>query len=202
AHLQEVINDIQLMIESGNWEGINLANNILTPEQLAELKRMADEAILKMKEIDAAKKGKDDAANSDFASGFDNTIDILGMTAQGWASMFSNLDTTRDKMLAMANVAYSVGSVWQTYNAYITAGEQQRLSQFRRSQNEQREALESRLRSGLISQENYNQAIGQMDDEVDQMSAQFAYNQAKRDKELAYFQAIVNTAAGITVSLT
>ena len=58
-------------------------------------------------------------------------------------------------------------------------------------------ALEDRLNSGLISQEEYDRRIAMMDKDLDDKKKQIARQQAAREKAMAIFQITLNTAMAI-----
>lgn len=60
-----------------------------------------------------------------------------------------------------------------------------------------KEALESRLNSGLISQEEYDRQIATMDKDLDSKKKEIARQQAAREKAMAIFQITLNTAMAI-----
>ena len=60
-----------------------------------------------------------------------------------------------------------------------------------------KEALESRLNSGLISQEEYDRQIATMDKDLDSKKKEIARQQAAREKAMAVFQITLNTAMAI-----
>jgi TP901 family phage tail tape measure protein len=65
-------------------------------------------------------------------------------------------------------------------------------------QNEQEKAaLDKRLKAGLIAQKQYDDKVAKLDSELAQKKAEETRKQAIREKELASFQIILNTAAAI-----
>ena len=65
-------------------------------------------------------------------------------------------------------------------------------------QNEkEKAALDKRLKAGVISQRQYDEKIAKMDAELAQKKAEETRKQAIREKELAAFQIVLNTAAAI-----
>jgi TP901 family phage tail tape measure protein len=65
-------------------------------------------------------------------------------------------------------------------------------------QNEQEKAaLDKRLKAGLIAQKQYDDKVAKLDTELAQKKAEETRKQAIREKELASFQIVLNTAAAI-----
>lgn len=65
-------------------------------------------------------------------------------------------------------------------------------------QNEQEKAaLDKRLKAGLIAQKQYDDKVAKLDSELEQKKAEETRKQAIREKELAAFQIALNTAAAI-----
>ena len=60
-----------------------------------------------------------------------------------------------------------------------------------------KQTLESRLKSGLISQEQYDKGVAKADAELDRKKRDLAVKQAKRDKAIGIMNATLNTALAI-----
>lgn len=61
----------------------------------------------------------------------------------------------------------------------------------------EKNALEKRLKAGLISQKQYDDKVAKMDADLADKKAEETRKQAQRDKALAIFQAAINTASAI-----
>jgi len=68
--------------------------------------------------------------------------------------------------------------------------------------NKKKANYDYQLAHKLISQKQYDDAIGNMDDELDRKKKKLAHDQAVRNKQLALAQGIINVAQAVTSALT
>lgn len=87
-------------------------------------------------------------------------------------------------------------------NQIISNSEQRQLQEFETANDKKKAALEQRLNSGKMSQEQYNTAVSALDAEMEKKQRKMAHDQAVRSKAMAVMQAIVNTAAGVAAQLS
>lgn len=194
-HLEELRTLVQSVLDSGEWEGIDLADKILSPEEKAVLEenlRKVREELAKLRNPDQTDVAEDSAKQERL-----NT-DVLGMSVEDWERLFYNLDSSKESVLRLMGVLEAASRIWAQYNAFVAAGEQRQLQQYEEANNRKKQALEKRLEAGAISQETYNKEINKLDKDLDKKRARIEYNQAKRERNVALMSAIVNTAAAVT----
>ena len=71
------------------------------------------------------------------------------------------------------------------------------MSRYKQEQDERKKTLKKRLDSGVISQEQYNAQVQAMDEETRKKEIELQREQAKREKAMGIFSAIISTAAAI-----
>lgn len=86
-------------------------------------------------------------------------------------------------------------------NNAISAGEDRQLAEFEKANNQKKKDLEARLKSGLISQQYYDDQVAGMDAELEEKQKALDYEQAKRTKAINLMSATLNAAQAIIASL-
>ena len=132
-------------------------------------------------------------------------MDIFGFAQDDWESFFKNIDKakweTGDLQDIMLMATKAIANAWSDVNTIIANIEDRRLQQYKKNNEEQLKSLEGRFQSGLISEEYYQGMREKLAVDLDRKQAQIARKQAARDKAVALFNAIVNTALAITKAL-
>ncbi|MFP9114281.1 phage tail tape measure protein [Flavobacterium sp. RHBU_3] len=175
--------------------------DLLTEDQKKSLQDDVDQLKLKISELLKAKAdltGNGDANN--FASAFANA-DILGFTADQWTQVFNNLDTVKGKLEGAQMVVSSLQNIWGQYNAYVAANENASLRKYEKNLDTRKKKLKWQLDNGYINQQQYTKGLELLDAELDKKKADLEYKQAKRQKQMAIVDAILNTAKGVTAAL-
>lgn len=72
-----------------------------------------------------------------------------------------------------------------------------RVQEVEQQNEKEKAALDKRLKAGLISQRQYDDKVAKLDSELAQKKAEETRKQAEREKALAAFQIVLNTAAAI-----
>lgn len=189
-HLEELRGLIESTLASGEWEGIDLADSVLSEDERETLEkrlRAIREELSKLLNPDQA----------DLAEDKSRKTDVLGMTASDWDTLFANLEQGKISIEDLGNVLSAATQVWGKYNAFLAAGEKRRLQEYEEQNNRQKEILDKRLKAGTISQEQYNAQIEKLDKEMAKKRARMEHDQAKRERNTALMSAIVSTAAGV-----
>ncbi len=130
-----------------------------------------------------------------------NNVDVLGMTPDKWKKFYTNLKDGKFGMEEILAVAGAIGSAFSDVSNLMTAMEQRELKNYEKAQNKKKQLLERQLKSGTISQERYNEAVQRLDDETEAKREEIERKQAKRDKALAVFNSLINTAVAVTAAL-
>jgi TP901 family phage tail tape measure protein len=193
-HLRELIAEMNGIIQGGEFEGFDL--ELLSPEQKQQLLDFLDEANLKLSDL--LNKG---SGNKNQDSRLDADVDVLGFSIEQWDQVFANLDTTAGK-LEMAQMAVgSLMNAWSMYSDFQNKRQQADLQKFEQAQEEKQERLKRQLDSGYINQRQYNRAVEEMEKESRKKRAEMEYKQAKREKEMAIANIVMNTAIGVSKAL-
>lgn len=91
----------------------------------------------------------------------------------------------------------NVQEMLSSISTIATNNSNSRVQEVEQQNEKEKAALDKRLKSGLISQKQYDDKVEKMDAELAQKKAEETRKQAIREKELASFQIILNTAAAI-----
>jgi len=189
-HLNELLKQLQEVMASGKFENIALSDSLLSEEE----KKILTERINEVKKL---------LGNLDTTSELsitDNT-DLLGFSSNDWDIFFNNLQSGKIGIDEIAMATQALGNVWKSYNDFVSAGEQRQLKQFEKSQNKKKETLKKQLDAGLVSQENYNKSLEDLDAETERKKAKFDRDAAVRERNIALMSAIVNTSVAVTKAL-
>lgn len=197
-HMEELLQVLKNTAASGKMDGINLSDTVLSKEEKEELEKR----ILEVKAALAELKNPQGGANEDDARRKSlDKVDILGFSASDWDDLFSNLESGKLSIDNVAQAAQGLINAWSMYNQFVAAGEKKQLQEFTTNTNKKKQALKKQLDSGQISQEEYASQVEKLDAELDNKKAQFERNQAKREKNVAMMNAVVNTAAAVAKAL-
>ncbi|MGF7026284.1 phage tail tape measure protein [Sphingobacterium sp. HSC-15S19] len=191
-HLEELLDILQETMRTGQLEGVNLSDALLSDEEKKALSKKIQELKLEI----AALKGLD--KTDEFKTDTKGKTDILGMTFDDWQNLFTNIGTSEEKLQRMFNAVTAGTDIWKQYNSFVAAGENAKLQQDEQANKKKKDNLDKRLKSGSISQEAYNAQIEKLDKDLEKKKSVIAYNQAKREKSVGLMTAIINTATGIT----
>lgn len=192
GHTEEISAIIQDLLKKGSFEGINLADSLLTEDQKAKLIKMLDEIGMKYDEIFAKREQKKDAWAG---------VDIMGYSAEDWGEFFDSNKKVDDNLQAIQMTTKLMSSTFSTYDKFVTAAENKRFKEFQKKQNKERKALEKKYKRGAMSAEEYNDKVAALDTELDLKKTELEQKQAKRQKTMSIFDALTNTAVGATAAL-
>lgn len=204
-HINELLTILNGLMITGEWEGVKLADSIMSPEEWAFLKTMLTELTEKLRKLKKEKTEpngqapKEDENDIKLRGQFKS--DILGFTVSDWKQLFDNLKKGDDLIGSLTMAAYALGTAWGQVNKLISNAEQKELARYETQIEKRKLLLDQQFDDGLISQEFYNKKVEELDKKLDYKKAVFARNQAIRDRNNAIFQAIINTASGIAEAL-
>ncbi|CAM1357669.1 phage tail tape measure protein [Tenacibaculum halocynthiae] len=195
-YLNSLVKLYKTALSTGDVEGINLVDGILTEEQKEAVNAKLEEVRKKISELNLAKKKLTNPKEDSELKSLDD-VDIFGSSPEQWDTVFGNLDTTAEKIEALSTVLKGLQQAWGMYNQFVTASEQKQLQKLERSNNDKKKSLQKQLDDGLISQEQYNNEIEKLDNSLAKKKAEIEYKQAKREQTAALFNIVANTALGI-----
>lgn len=200
--IEQQIEQLERVV-SGQDNTMGVDFNILSDEQ--KNKFIEDIEVLKKAyaELLALKRGngeQEDSFGQASMSTFGNA-DVLGFTVEQWASTFQNLDTLSQKLKAGDMIVSGLQNMWGQYNAYVTASENASLRKYESGLDKRKAKLKQQLDQGYINQVQYKRGVEALEDDVAKKRAELEYKQAKRDRDMAVVNAIINTARGVTAAL-
>ncbi len=196
--LEKMLATYQAIVEEVGETGL-LANGVAaTEDDIERLQKIIDDLKKQLAELGATPpptlggEDKNDPRSN---------VDILGMTPDRWKELFGNLQDSKFGMEQILAIAGAIGSAFSDVSDLMSAMEQRELKNYEKAQNKKKQLLERQLKSGTISQERYNEAVQRLDDETEAKREEIERKQAKRDKALAVFNSLINTAVAVTAAL-
>lgn len=109
----------------------------------------------------------------------------------------SNEKILQDQLDKYASMLEGVSSAIDTISKFYEAMYQNRLTQIGKEQKASESALDEQLRSGSLSQEEYEAEKLRIQEEADEKRKVIENQKAKKDKEVAIAQAIIATALAV-----
>lgn len=106
-------------------------------------------------------------------------------------------DYLQQKAAKTSEYGGAVSDIMTGINDLITAQEDAEMQEYEKNNEAKKERLQERLDAGLISQEEYDEQVGALDEELAQKQAETERNQAIRDRVQALFNVAISTATGI-----
>lgn len=197
AHLEGLKADLQDVLDSGQWEGLELSDKVLSDEEREIINAKLEEVRVKLSELGLGSGTQIAEERGQRRS----RVDILGFTSDDWELFFENIESGKARVDDLVMATQSLGSIWSQYNALVSAGEQRKMQEFERDSKAKEDRLKKQLERGVINQEKYNKGIDRLNADLDKKKAVYERNQAKRERNVALMSAIVNTAAAVTKSL-
>lgn len=124
------------------------------------------------------------------------------MNAESWEQMFQNLDSWKGKLEMMVGVTQAMQQTWAKFHDFQMKKEQEALRKFEANANRKKDALKKQLDEGYINQKEYDAKVKAIEESVNKRRAEMEYKQAKYEKQNAIITSIINTALGISASLS
>lgn len=205
---QAILDDLRTLMDTTELDGLIQADDIISQEEADEITRRLTEVynalaniLGKQEEIDKPSKNTDQKPRRNLLH-----VDMLGFRPDDWSIFFDNFSEnvertmTQFELMGMALKAF--GNAWRDVNNYISTLEERRLQEQQRNYDAQKDILDRHLAAGLLTQEAYNQRLSHLDKKLEREKAIIARKGAKRARNIAIFEAALNTAMGITNALT
>lgn len=201
--LNALLSELQQTVDGGSISGID--EKLLTDQQKENLKLRIEEVKLALSELGIKMSdlngGGADAAAAPAAEKKMANVDIFGMSSEDWSTMINNIMNGK---LAVEDVIGAVGALtnaWSMFYDIKNNLDQQDLQNYEAKTNTEKELLKRRLDQGIISQDVYNAQISKLDSTLEDKRKKAALAAARREKQVAYMNAIVNTASGVAKML-
>lgn len=187
----------------GVLQTIDIDSSLLSEEEKNDLIRRIKEV---NGAIDAAAEQVDELGYS-FTQNQGGSL--FGFSQDDWSLFFENIGNGKFgaeemtmALLAAAEAANMAMDLYSGYDKMMTAKENAELKKYKKNNDAKKKTLQSRLDAGLITQEQYNQQVDQMDAEYERKQEEAQIKQAKRQKTQSIIQATINTAAGVVKTLS
>ncbi len=198
AYLENLKTELKKITDSGEFDGA-----IIPEEELNKYKLQLQQTIEKITEL----KNKQ---NENTAGAFAGTGkgSLFGVSQEQWDQFFANLSDGRLKAEDLANALTGMGGLaqegFQLASKAIeltNAKENKAFNEYKKNNEKKKKDLKSRYDAGLVSQEQYNARVEEMEAEEEAKREEMEIKQAKRTKALNLVQSIINTALSVTKTL-
>lgn len=198
AYLENLKTELKKITDSGEFDGA-----VIPEEELNKYKLQLQQTIEKITEL----KNKQ---NEDTAGGFAGTGkgSLFGVSQEQWDQFFANLSDGRLKAEDLASALTGMGGLaqegFQLASKAIeltNAKENKAFNEYKKNNEKKKKDLKSRYDAGLVSQEQYNARVEEMEAEEEAKREEMEIKQAKRTKALNLVQSIINTALSVTKTL-
>ena len=133
---------------------------------------------------------------------------LFGVSQEQWDQFFANLSDGRLKAEDLANALTGMGGLaqegFQLASKAIeltNAKENKAFNEYKKNNEKKKKDLKSRYDAGLVSQEQYNARVEEMEAEEEAKREEMEIKQAKRTKALNLVQSIINTALSVTKTI-
>lgn len=125
-------------------------------------------------------------------------LEMLEKSRQNWDDFYKELEeyeknATKQRIQSFSNYANEFISVMGFMDNYLTNQENAQLRRDKQNNEQQKKALDKRLKEGLISQEDYNTQIIALNRQMEESENAIANAQASRQHQLALFEATIKT---------
>ena len=101
------------------------------------------------------------------------------------------------RMDAVMEYVNQVSELFTSFNQIASNQSQARTQQYEQENEQEKAALDKRLKAGLLSQRQYDDKVAKLDKELADKKAEETRKQAEREKALAVFQIAINTAQAV-----
>lgn len=198
AYLENLKTELKKITDSGEFDGA-----VIPEEELNKYKLQLQQTIERITEL----KNKQ---NEDTAGVFAGTGkgSLFGVSQEQWDQFFANLSDGRLKAEDLASALTGMGGLaqegFQLASKAIeltNAKENKAFNEYKKNNEKKKKDLKSRYDAGLVSQEQYNARVEEMEAEEEAKREEMEIKQAKRTKALNLVQSIINTALSVTKTL-
>ena len=146
--------------------------------------------------LDDIKNNKD--AKEEKAAGQElEKVDVLGFTAKDWEDTFSHLDEMSNRFKAVDMVVGAMSNAFSQFAQLQQNLNQKELATYTKNQEQQKQALLTRLNQGYISQAQYQKELKKLEEEAQAKKKELAVKQFQAQKAMNMMSIVANTATGI-----
>lgn len=172
----------------------------LTGEAKEKLKeditQIEDKMLQAREKLDNIKNGQD-AKEEKAADKELEKVDVLGFTAKDWEDTFSNLDEMSNRFKAVDMVVGAMSNAFSQFAQLQQNLNQKELATYTKNQEQQKQALLTRLNQGYISQAQYQKELKKLEEEAQAKKKELSLKQFQAQKAMNMMSIVANTATGI-----
>ena len=169
----------------------------LTGEAKEKLKeditQIEDKMLQAREKLDNIKNGQD-AKEEKAADKELEKVDVLGFTAKDWEDTFSNLDEMSNRFKAVDMVVGAMSNAFSQFAQLQQNLNQKELATYTKNQEQQKQALLTRLNQGYISQAQYQKELKKL---AQAKKKELSLKQFQAQKAMNMMSIVANTATGI-----
>lgn len=197
-YLESLRIELEKITTSKTFDG-----GLIPEEDLKKYELQLQQTIEKITEL--KNKQKEDTAGVFSGNGKGS---LFGVSQEQWSQFFANLSDGKMKADDLANALTGMGGLaqegFQLASKAIeltNAKENKAFKEYQKDNENKKKSLKSRYDAGLISQEQYNAKVEEMETEEEARREEMELRQAKRTKTMNLIQSIINTALSVTKTL-
>lgn len=198
AYLNRLMSQLEKIKDEGGIDGIKLPQ-----DELDKYLLKLEQTKTKIAELTTQKNKSDGGVFSGTGKG-----SLFGVSQDQWNEFFANLNTGKDKAESLSIALNAVGGFaqegFQLASKAIeltNAKENKAFKEYQKDNENKKKSLKSRYDAGLLSQEQYNAKVEEMEAEEEARREEMEIKQAKRTKAMNLIQSIINTALSVTKTL-
>lgn len=197
-YLENLKTELEKITTSKEFDG-----GLIPEDDMNKYELQLQQIIEKITEL--KNKQKEDTAGAFAGTGKGS---LFGVSQEQWDQFFANLSDGRLKAEDLANALTGMGGLaqegFQLASKAIeltNAKENKAFNEYKKNNEKKKKDLKSRYDAGLVSQEQYNARVEEMEAEEEAKREEMEIKQAKRTKALNLVQSIINTALSVTKTL-
>lgn len=198
AYLNRLMSQLEKIKDEGGIDGIKLPQ-----DELDKYLLKLEQTKTKIAELTTQKNKSDGGVFSGTGKG-----SLFGVSQDQWNEFFANLKTGKDKAESLSIALNAVGGFaqegFQLASKAIeltNSKENKAFNEYKKNNEKKKKDLKSRYDAGLVSQEQYNARVEEMEAEEEARREEMEIKQAKRTKAMNLIQSIINTALSVTKTL-
>ncbi len=166
-------------------------------EKLVEdITQIEDKMLQAREKLDDIKNNKD-AKEEKAADKELEKVDVLGFTAKDWEDTFSHLDEMSNRFKAVDMVVGAMSNAFSQFAQLQQNLNQKELATYTKNQEQQKQALLTRLNQGYISQAQYQKELKKLEEEAQAKKKELSLKQFQAQKAMNMMSIVANTAVGI-----
>lgn len=167
-------------------------------EKLVEdITQIEDKMLQAREKLDNIKNGRDAKEETDTGGKELEKVDVLGFTAKDWEDTFSNLDEMSNRFKAVDMVVGAMSNAFSQFAQLQQNLNQKELATYTKNQEQQKQALLTRLNQGYISQAQYQKELKKLEEEAQAKKKELSLKQFQAQKAMNMMSIVANTATGI-----